>query len=132
MIKSSLEFAPGTSDAVKSVVRTIPPYDLVVAYRQAAQEFGHNDIVLLIAIQGEEPIGFEAMPRTAYMAKAFNQAAKRIHPMASATAHQKMRMPGDSVAFWLVLELRDQDAVLTCAVGEVRYKVEQEGSAGVS
>jgi hypothetical protein len=124
MVKSSLEFAPGTSEPTKKLVQGIPPYDLLVAYRNAVKEFGSADIVLLIAIKDEEPTAFEAMTRSTYVAQAFNNAAKRAHPMARESAHKKMCMPADTAAFWLVVEMRDKDAVVTCAIGEVRYEIE--------
>jgi hypothetical protein len=123
MVKSSLEFAPGTAEPTKKLVSGIPPYDLLVAYRNSVKEFGSTDIVLLIAIQDGEPMAFEAMTRATYVAQAFNAAAKRVHPMALASAHKRMSMPADTAAFWLAVELRDKDAIVTCAIGEVRYEI---------
>jgi len=128
MIKSSLEFAPGTSEPTKKLVSGIPPYDLLVAYRNAVKEFGSTDIVLLIAIKDGERAAFEAMTRATYVVQAFNTAARGVHPMAREPAHRRMSMPADTTAFWLVVELRDKDAVVTCAIGEVRYEVASDGA----
>jgi hypothetical protein len=132
MIKSSLEFAPGTSEPTKKLVSGIPPYDLLVAYRNAVKEFGATDIVLLIAIKDGELAAFEAMTRATYVTQAFNKAARGVHPMARESAHRKMSMPADIAAFWLVVELRDKDAVVTCAIGEVRYEVVGDGLSAMA
>lgn len=120
----SLEFGPDTPERMKDLVKSIPPYDLLQGYRQAAQEFNTTDIVLIIAVHDEEVLAFEAKPRAVYVKEAFNNAATTLHPMAKTSAHRHMKMPKDNPAFWLVLELRDKDTVLTCAIGGVSYKTE--------
>jgi hypothetical protein len=127
MIKSSLEFAQGTDETTKRLVQSIPPYDLLTAYREAMFKFGTPDIVLLIGAVDEEVVGFEARPRTAYIEQAFNAAAKKVYPIAKESAHQKMMMPKDCAAFWLVLELEDQGkrSRHMCVIGEVRYSTSE-------
>ena len=108
MIKSSLEFAQGTNDATKKLVQSLPPYDLLIAYRQASAKFGTTDIVLIIGAHDEEVVGFQAWPRLEYIAKAFNKTAKKVYPIAKESAHRKMMMPQDCAAFWIVLEMEDR------------------------
>jgi hypothetical protein len=129
MVKSSLEFAPGTAEPTRKLVQSLPPYDLLVAYRNAVKEFNSADIVLLVGVQGGEVGAFEAMTRATYVTQAFNATARGIHPMARESAHKKMSMPPDTAAFWIAVELRDDDTVITCAVGEVRYMVEATAEA---
>jgi hypothetical protein len=124
MIKSSLEFAQGTDENTKKLVQSIPPYDLLVAYRQASAQFGTDDIVLIVAARDEEVVAFEARPRAAYISQAFNEAAKKLYPIAKESAQQRMKLPKECAAFWLVLELEDRGERrrAMCAIGEVRYE----------
>jgi hypothetical protein len=120
MIKTSLEFAPGTHADVKRMAQAVPPYDLLKAYREATVKFGVTDIVLLIALSRGEVINFEAWPRQDWMQQAMNDAARKTHPVARASAHKKMKMPASSPAFWIIFEL-DKQHIIPCAVGTYQY-----------
>jgi hypothetical protein len=122
VIRTSLEFAPGTPPNVKALVQSIPAYDLLVAYRKASYEFNTTDIVLIVAAHDEEVRDFQAMPRSAYVARAMNESARLLHPVARESAHQKMKMPPDSPAFWVVLELHNKGVVVPCAIGSYKYE----------
>jgi hypothetical protein len=125
MIRTSLEFAQDTNDATKKLVQSLPPYDLLVAYRRASSEFGTTDIVLIIGARDEEVVAFQARPRLEYIAQAFNEAAKKVFPIAKESAHKKMMMPKDCAAFWVVLEMEDRGERrrVMCAVGEMRFSI---------
>jgi hypothetical protein len=124
VIRTSLEFAPETHPNVKAMAQSVPAYDLLVAYRRATYEFNTTDVVLVIAVHDEEVREFQAMPRAAYTALAMNESARLLHPIARESAHQKMKMPPDSPAFWVVFELHDSDkgVVVPCAIGSYKYE----------
>lgn len=131
MIRSSLEFAHGTSKRTVQLAKALPAYDLLVAYRKAAREFNSTDIVLVVAIHDEEPVAFEAMERKTYVDQAFkrwSEKQRKLHPLSSQSAHQKMKMPVSSPAFWLAMEFRDKGALITCAVGSVAFQTETMGT----
>jgi hypothetical protein len=53
MLKTGLEFAPGTKEDCKRLVRKLgPPAVLLNAYRNARAEYGTGDIVLVAAHEG--------------------------------------------------------------------------------
>lgn len=132
MIRISLEFAPGTSDTAKRLAQQLPAGAMLQAYRTAKRAFNTTDIVLVIA--DHDPEGFDAMPRSEYVQKALGKNTPqqlRVLPIANQTAHQRMKMPVldnvESNAFWLVIESRENQASVMCAVGAVQFDV-----AGVS
>lgn len=121
-----LFIAPGTSEQMRKIAQALPPYDLLKAYREARASFNTNDVVLVVsAAQPEE--GFTAMPRAVYVEQAFKKwspAQRKIHPLTKETAHKKLKVPADTPAWWLVLELPDSNAVGFCAIGAFHHAVE--------
>jgi hypothetical protein len=116
--ETQLIIAPGTSDRMKKIVQSIPPYDLLLAYRQARHAFRTPDIVLVVNQENEE--GLMAFPRDAYLEKAFKRwtaKQKKVHPVAKAPAHKSLQMPLESNAFWLAVELPKEGAVAYAAIG---------------
>jgi hypothetical protein len=124
VIRTSLEFAPETHPNVKALAQSVPAFDLLTAYRKAAHAFSTTDVVLVIAVHDEEVRDFQAMPRAAYVAKSMNRSAQLLHPVARESAHQKMKMPVDSPAFWVVFELHDKHTIVPCAIGSYKYEAD--------
>jgi hypothetical protein len=121
-MSTELIVAPGTSDRMKQVAQSIPPYDLIKAYRDARVSFNSNDIVLAIA-EGDVQ-GFTAMTRAVYIELAFRRwtpEQRKIHPLSKESAHKRMKMPADTPAFWLVIESPDSGAIGYCAIGAVYH-----------
>jgi len=116
---TQLYTAAGTSDFMKKVAESYPPFDLLKAYRDAKEHLRTSDIVLVIADNGE---GFQAFARPAYIELAFKRLSDKlraVHPLHE-SAHKKLRVPADDVAFWLAVEFHDKGATGFCAVGALR------------
>jgi len=125
MLKTGLEFAPGTTDDCKRLIgRMFKPVDLLEAYRTAREEFGNSDIVLAASDQVE---GIQYTPRLTYV----EMLRQRLGPRASEfkmwanSAQSVVRMPIDSNAFWLVIDLKGADFPIMCVIFAVSYTVEQ-------
>ena len=111
---------PGTSERVKRIAESLPPYDLLKAYREARAHFRTDDIVLVVV--PDELEGFTAQPRSAYVESAFRrwtEAQRAVHPLARESARQHLKLPADRPAFWLAIESPQDGAVGHCAVGAV-------------
>jgi hypothetical protein len=124
MIKVSLEFAPGTGEVAKELAQKLPAGAMLQAYRQAKRALGSSDIVLVIA--DHDPEGFDAMTRAEYKKRALGRNTKKQLdklPIANATAHQIMKLPEDSNAFWLVIESRTHGPV-ACVIGAVQFQTQ--------
>ena len=123
MNATQLFFAPGTSEPMKKLAQSLPPYDLLKAYREATVAFSTTDVVLVLAVRDNQVVGFVAKPREAYIEEAFRQwtpAQRAIHPLASSAAHKKVQLPQDAPSFWLVIESEEKGAVMCCAIGTFR------------
>ncbi len=120
MGQSQLFTGPGTSDRMKQIAESLPPYDLLKAYRDARAHFGTDDIVLIVV--PDEVDGFVAQPRAVYMEKALVRwnAQQRVHlPLAQKSAHQHLMLPTERPAFWLAVESPKDGAVGHVAIGSV-------------
>jgi hypothetical protein len=127
MNKTELILAPGTSEGMRKTVESLPPYDLLKAYRDARATFNTPDIVLVIHEGNDD--GFIASPRSVYIEKAFvrwNETQRAAHPLARDTAQKRHQMPVDALAFWLVLEMPQQEAVGCCAIAAYLHKADSE------
>jgi hypothetical protein len=112
MLGTALEFAPGTTeDCQRLMAQLFKPGELLGAYRMARQRFGVSDLVLVTAQQ--DGSGFEAMVRSHYVGRLRRGLGRNGAKMLEAlgvvhqSAHQVVRMPADSDAFWLVINRRD-------------------------
>jgi hypothetical protein len=123
MLKTGLEFAPGTTDASKRVIgRMFQPGDLLEAYRQARAKFNTGDIVLAASDQGP---GIQYMARMEYakhLQKVFGKRASEFR-MWSNSAQSVVNLPADSDAMWLVVELEGADLPIMCVIFAVPYQV---------
>lgn len=132
MGQSQLFTGPGTSDRMKQLAESLPPYDLLKAYRDARAHFNTPDIVLIVVPDDPQREGLNAMPRSAYVESAFrrfSEQQRRIHPVASASAHKHLKMPIDQAAFWLIVESPKDDGVGHVAIGTV-FRPSLEAAAG--
>lgn len=121
MGQSQLFTGPGTSDRMKQLAESLPPYDLLKAYRDARAHFGTPDIVLIV-VPDQQLEGFNAMPRPVYVEKAFRRFKPEqlaLHPVASESAHARLKMPVDQAAFWLIVESPKDDGVGHVAIGSL-------------
>lgn len=126
MNKTELIIDHGTSPKMKQIAESLPPYDLLKAYREARATFNTADVVLVVAPSSDLE-GFHAFPRGAYIEKAFvrwNGTQRAAHPLARDPAHKRLQMPAESMCFWLVVEMPDDDAVGCVAIGAYLHKTE--------
>jgi hypothetical protein len=132
--KTELIIAPGTSPGMKKVVESLPPYDLLKAYREARATFDTPDVVLVVHqkdggfLQGDGD-GIHAFPRAAYVDKAFvrwNETQRAAHPLFREAAQKRLQMPTEALAFWLVVEMPEHDAVGSCAIGAYLHREKQD------
>jgi len=120
MGKIELFLGPNTGDRMRQIAQSIPPHDLLKAYREASEHFGTKDIVLIVV--PAEADGIHAFPRPVYVEQAFrrfNEEQRSHHPLAKESAQRRLTMPVDRPAFWLVVESPDDDAIGCCAVGAI-------------
>lgn len=117
MLKTGLEFAPGTTNDCKKLIgRLFSPSDILGAYRVARDTFKSGDLALVVS-EGD-PSGFNAMTRTECVKKlrlAMGAAARKVMPVLAIThkpAHGIARLPFESDAFWLVVARKDQMPVM--------------------
>jgi hypothetical protein len=129
MRKTGLEFAPGTTDSSKRVVgRLFQPGDLLEAYRQARSRFGTGDIVLSASDQGPEIQYMSRMEyATKHLRKVFGARASEFR-MWSDSAQTVMKLPQDSEAFWLTIDLEGADVPVMCVIFAVPYQTEAVAS----
>ena len=135
MIGNDLLFAHGTpqrgssAEEVEKMVIGLfsPPTDLLSAYQMGRHKFGTGDLVLVVAAHDPEIIS--AWPRQKYIESALSRCAPGQLPrLAHESAHKVAKLPGDSVAFWLVLEVKQ----LPVPVMTVLYTTPYEVSAAAT
>ena len=117
---SELFTGPGTSERMRKIAESLPPYDLLKAYRDARATFGTDDIVLVVV--PDELDGFVAQPRSVYVENAFKRWSpehRAIHPLVRESAHRRLQLPAERPAFWLAVESPQDEAVGHVAVGSI-------------
>jgi hypothetical protein len=103
---------------MRRIAESLPPYDLLKAYRDARAHFRTTDIVLVVV--PDEFEGFVAQPRGAYIERAFlrwTDPQRAVHPLVQESAHQRLKLPLDRAAFWLAVESPEDESVGYCAIG---------------
>ena len=123
--KTGLEFAPGTTDDCKRVVgRMFKPADLLGAYKEAKSKFNTRDIVLVASDHGPEIHYFK---RIEYAMKVLRPALGRRAVelrLWGDSAQTVMRLPADSDAFWLIVDLEGAEVPIMCVIFAVPYAEE--------
>jgi len=107
---------------MRQIAESLPPYDLLKAYREASCTLNTTDIVLVV--NTEHAKGFQAFARSAYIEQAFrrwNNLQLAAHPV-SQPAHKKLQMPMDIPAFWLAVEMPEMEGVGFCAIGAYLHR----------
>lgn len=125
MIRTGLEFHPGTTDNEKRLIgRLYPPETILGSYRNAREISGTSDIVLYGSDQSPDILGG---PRVAYardvLAARFGKRASEFRMWAH-SAHSVMKLPADSEAMWLVVEVNGLDLPIMCVIWAMPFKVE--------
>jgi len=132
MLKTGLEFAPGTTDECKRLIgRLFTPTELFGAYRTGRNTFKTSDLVLVAA--ENDLSGIEVQPRTAYVKKLREGMGAKAPVMLKAltlaqkSAHAVVQVPPDSDAMWLVVA-RGQQLPLMVVIFTTPYEVAAAGS----
>jgi hypothetical protein len=98
------------------------PADLLGAYREARSKLNTSDIVLAASDQVE---GIQYMRRLEY---AFRHLRRVFGPRASEfglwhrSAQSVMKLPPESDAMWLIVELEGADTPIMCVIFAVPYE----------
>lgn len=113
------------------VVDLSSPEDLVAAYLMGRMKYGTGDLVLVVAQHDSEIIS--SWPRQKYI----ENALQGLTPKGRATvrlihesAHQVTKLPVDSTAFWLVIEVRQLPMPIMTVLYEVAYEMSSAASLG--
>lgn len=117
---NELFLGPGTSERMQQIAQSLPPYDLLKAYREAQSAFGTDDIVLVVV--PDEVDGIVAQPRPVYLETALRhwtpqQRATIPLPIVQKSAHRHLLLPADRPAFWLAVESPQDGATGYAAIG---------------
>jgi hypothetical protein len=124
MLKTGLEFAPGTTDECKGLVaRLFPPGDILSAYRTARRTFGTGDLV--VSVSESDPSGFEAEPRTAYLKRLRDTRGAvpmLMRGLADRSAHGVVQLPFESDAMWFVVVRGMQAVPIMCVLFASPYE----------
>ena len=128
MLKTGLEFAPGTTDECKALVgRLFTPTDIFGRYRDARNLHRTGDLVMVTS--ESDPGGFNTRPRAAYIREL--KAKGRIHPLAQAlvdkSAHAIVQMPFTSDAMWFIVT-RHQAIPVMCVIYATPYETTSAGT----
>lgn len=122
MLKTGLEFAPGTTDDSKKLIgKLLTPQEIMNAYRNARAECGTGDIVLFLSDQDPTIHGGTRVEYCKHLQKVFGKAASGFR-MWQHSAHAVMKLPSDSEAFWLVVDVRGMDVPTMCVLFAMPYE----------
>lgn len=124
MLRTGLEFAPGTTDASKRLVgKLLKPEVIMSAYRAARDECNTNDIVLHLSDRDPEIRGGTRIEFCKHLQRLFGKRAPDFK-MWHRSAQSVMQLPGDSDAMWLVIEAQGLDVPEMCVIYAMSYKQE--------
>jgi hypothetical protein len=123
MLKTGLEFAPGTTEKSKKMVgQMFPAEALLSAYRTARGAANTSDIVLVTSDQSPDISGGTRMEYCRHLKKVFGTRASAFR-MWSDSAHSVMKLPPDSEAMWLVVDVRGAPLPVMCVIYATPYKL---------
>jgi len=127
MRRTGIDFAPNTAENCKRLITQLfAPEDILGAYRVARDTFKTSDLVLLVSEQ--DPSGFQAMPRPAYV-KWFREkmgskapALLRALTIAHKSAHSMVHLPSEAEALWLVVARGNDTLTMDTVLFAVSYE----------
>jgi hypothetical protein len=122
MLKTGLEFAPGTTDDSKRLIhKLLTPESILTAYRTARSECRTGDIVLHMSDQDPIIRGGTRIEFCKHLQERFGKAASGFR-MWQHSAHAVMKLPKDSEALWLVIEANGLDVPVMCVIYATPYE----------
>jgi len=133
MLRTGLEFAPGTTDDCKQLIaRIFAPGDLLEAYRSKRIELRTGDLVI---VGSDYDPTLKVIKRLDYVEVIKRGVEKRtgrpgkvpqlFEVLAHRTAHHVAQLPFESDAFWLMVARGDQQLPILCAVFAAQYEETQ-------
>lgn len=130
MLKTGLEFAPGTTDECKRLIGGLfPPTDILSAYRTARSAFNTGDLV--VSVSEHDPSGFEAEPRSAYVKRLRDTRGAvplLMQGLAERSAHGIVQLPFEADAMWLIVVRGMQAVPVMCVIYATPYEVAGEAN----
>lgn len=124
MIRTGLEFAPGTTPQCKRIVtRLFQPEALLSAYRAARDTFRTTDIVLVASDQSPDIAGGTRWNYAKHLKEVFGRRAAAFG-MWDKSAHSVMKLPAESEAMWLVVDVQGAELPVMCVVWAMPFKTE--------
>lgn len=133
MRRTGLDFAPGTTDASKKLIRQLfTPTELFNAYRAARGTFNTGDLVMTVSEQ--DPSGFQADTRTGYVKKATSVLGGKpmpifMHGLVAKSAQAVMQLPFESDAMWFIVARGPQEVPVMCVLYATPYESSVADSA---
>lgn len=126
MLKTGLEFAPGTTDECKKMIGGLfQPGDILSAYRMARANFKTGDLV--VSVSESDPSGFEAEPRTAYI-KRLGKVPLLMRGLVEKSAQGVVKLPFESDAMWFIVVRGMQAVPVMCVLFASPYEVAAEAA----
>lgn len=121
MIRTGLDFAPGTTDACKHAVQGLyKPDQIFAAYNEAKIAHRSTDLVLVATESGLH--GGTRADYAAHLHQIFGRRASEFG-IANKSAHSVVKLPPDSDAVWFVIIVDGMDLPLMCVIYAVRYEM---------
>ena len=117
MIRTTLDFAPGTTEPCKQLVmQSFDPATLLEAYRGKRIDLRTGDLVLVGSTYDPTLKAVKRLDYVEIVKRGIEQRTGRPGKMPAIfevlehqTAHKIVQLPFDSVAFWLVVARGDQE-----------------------
>ena len=126
MLKTGLEFAPGTTDECKKLIaRLFQPGEILGAYRAARVNFKTGDLVMRASEQ--DPAGFEAETRVEYVKRVKQSTRSNSLPLLmrglDRSAHAIVQLPFQEDAMWFIVVRGPQAVPVMCVLFAAPYEV---------
>jgi hypothetical protein len=128
MLRTGLDFAPGTSDDSKKLFASLPPEAILSAYRTAKAEFNTSDIVLWMSDQSPDINGGTRVAYAKHLQSLYGRRAAEFRMWAH-SAQSVMKLPSDSEAFWCVVDVRSADLPVMVVLYATQFEVEDTAGA---
>lgn len=126
MLKTGLEFAPGTTDDSKRAIgRLFKPGEILAAYRDARSQCKTGDLVLVASDQVPGIRGGTRVEYVRHLRKIFGARAREFK-MYSHPAHSVMMLPFEADAMWFVLDIGNSLLPVMAVLYATPYEVEVE------
>jgi hypothetical protein len=140
MLKTGLEFAPGTTEDCKQLVaKLFDPGTLLASYRAKRIDLKTGDLVLVGSSYDPTLKVIKRLDYVEIIKRGIEKRTERPGKMPALfevlehqTAHKIVKLPFEHDAFWLVVARGDQELPILCAVFVTQYEVATESAEVVT